>query len=67
MLKTMQEGFTLIELLIVLGGLVLASLTLPAVQSERNPNVQCEVVRPDAPPSPCVLSVGHTGGANSPR
>ena len=51
------SGFTLIELTIVLAGLVLVVILLPAVQSSKNANTTCGLT-----PSACQMTVGPVGG-----
>jgi type II secretory pathway pseudopilin PulG len=47
------SGFTLIELTIVLAGLVLVTILLPAVQSSSNARTDCGLA-----PSQCEMTVG---------
>lgn len=57
MKNTQQAGFTLIELVLVLAGLVLGTMFLPAVQSNSNPRVQCETST-----AGCEMTVGRKAG-----
>ena len=50
-------GFTLIELTIVVAGLIVAIILLPAVQSTRNERVTCSLS-----PSECQMTVGPGQG-----
>ncbi len=61
MRKSQESGFTLIELAIVVGGLLVASLFLPYIESDKNPNVQCAAAAATA----CVMNVGD--GSVRPR
>jgi prepilin-type N-terminal cleavage/methylation domain-containing protein len=56
-MKNAQKGFTLIELVLVLAGIVLGTMFLPAVQSNNNPRVQCDT-RVDS----CEMAVGRKAG-----
>lgn len=56
-MKRAQGGFTLIELAIVLAGLILTAVFLPAVQSNSNQNVECTSLA-----STCEMPVGTTAG-----
>ena len=51
------SGFTLIELTIVLAGLVLVVILLPAVQSNKNAKTACGLT-----PTECQMTVGPSGG-----
>ena len=51
------SGFTLIELTIVLAGLVLVTIMVPAVQSNNNAKTTCGLTA-----SECQMTVGPGGG-----